>query len=85
MFGILAIFGDVGCSVGPWLAGWVSDLSQKSAQLVAIGAAHNLNPDQLGLKSGLLIAIVFPLMLLTGIFFLKIPKPVPNITNSLDS
>jgi MFS family permease len=85
MFGILAIFGDVGCSVGPWLAGWVSDLSQKSAKLIAIGAVHKLNPEQLGLKSGLLIAIMFPFMLLAGILFLKIPKPVPNISNSLDS
>ncbi|MDY3369153.1 MFS transporter, partial [Zhenhengia yiwuensis] len=42
MFGMLAIFGDIGAAVGPWIAGVVSD---------AVG---------LGLKAGLLVAIVFP-------------------------
>lgn len=79
MFGVLAIFGDVGCSVGPWLAGWVSDLSQSSSKLLAIGTAHHLNPEQLGLKSGLLIAIIFPLLLLAGVLFLRIPKRLPDI------
>ena len=31
MFGILAIFGNLGGSVGPWLTGVVSDLGQRSA------------------------------------------------------
>lgn len=67
MFGILAIFGDLGGSVGPWLAGFVSDQAQRAGKLVALGQANGLNPDQLGLKSGLLIAMVFPLLLLIGI------------------
>lgn len=74
MFGVLAIFGDVGASIGPWLAGLVSDLAQKSAKLVAIGAANNLNPDQVGLKSGLLITMIFPLILFISILFLKKEK-----------
>ena len=31
MFGLLAISGDIGCSVGPWLTGVVSDAMQSSA------------------------------------------------------
>ncbi len=66
MFGMLAIFGDLGGAVGPWLAGWVSDLAQKSSQLVAWGAARGLGMEQLGLKLGLLTTIVFPFLLLLG-------------------
>lgn len=52
MFGMLAIFGDIGAAVGPWIAGVVSD---------AVG---------LGLKAGLLVAIVFPVILVIGVMLL---------------
>ena len=53
MFGILAVFGDIGAAVGPWMAGVVSDV---------VG---------LGLKAGLLVAIIFPIFLVIGILSLK--------------
>jgi fucose permease len=71
MFGMLAIFGDLGASFGPWLAGIVSDLGQKSTKLVAFGQLHNINVEQIGLKTGLLAAIVFPIMLVAGILLIK--------------
>ncbi len=71
MFGLLAVFGDLGASIGPWLAGVISDLAQKSGQLLAFGVANNLNPDQVGLKSGLLFAIIFPLLLFAGTALMK--------------
>jgi MFS family permease len=73
MFGLLAVFGDLGGSVGPWLAGLVSDLAQGSSRIVAFGLAHNLNAEQIGLKSGLLLAIVFPLLLFIGTMLMKEP------------
>ena len=60
MFGFLAVFGDLGGAIGPWLAGFASDLAQNSSKLIAFGTANNLNPEQVGLKSGLLLAIIFP-------------------------
>jgi fucose permease len=71
MFGMLAICGDLGGAIGPWLAGWVSDLAQQSTKLVAFGARNGLGMDQLGLKLGLLAAMVFPLALLIGILLLR--------------
>ncbi len=50
MFALLAVAGDVGCSVGPTLTGMVSSY---------------FNND---LKTGILAAIIFPLLLLTGVF-----------------
>jgi fucose permease len=75
MFGLLAIFGDLGAAIGPWLAGFFADLAQKSQGLVAIGEAYSLNPDQLGLKAGLLTAMIFPLVLLIGVTILKKERP----------
>lgn len=71
MFGALAIFGDVGASIGPWMAGFVSDAAQQSSRLLAWGAASGLHPEQVGLKSGLFVAIVFPLLLVAGVMFLR--------------
>lgn len=71
MFGVLAIMGDLGCSLGPWIAGLVSDLAQTSTNLVRLGAANGLNPEQMGLKSGILIAILFPVMMFAGVSLFK--------------
>lgn len=49
MFGMLAVFGDIGAAVGPWVAGVVSDTTQ------------------FGLKAGLFVAIIFPILLVVGI------------------
>lgn len=71
MFGLLAIFGDLGASLGPWFAGIISDLSQKSTRIVAFWQGYNINMEQIGLKSGLLAAIIFPIMLVVGILLIK--------------
>lgn len=63
MFGILALMGDLGCSIGPWLAGFVSDLTQQSNNILEISAIKDLSPEQFGLKSGILVAIIFPLIM----------------------
>ena len=71
MFGLLAIFGDIGAAVGPWLTGLVSDLAKESQRMLDIGMAYGLNGDQLGLKAGLLTAMIFPFLLLIGIASLR--------------
>lgn len=78
MFGMLAIFGDLGASIGPWFAGIISDLGQKSTKLVTFGQLHNINVEQVGLKTGLLAAIVFPIMLVAGILLIKEENNNPN-------
>lgn len=60
MFGTLAILGDVGCSVGPALFGAVSTA-------VANAAVNSASADQLGLKSGMLVSIIFPLFIVIGV------------------
>ena len=71
MFALLAVMGDIGCAVGPWITGVVSDFVLSLEQMVEFGARNGLDADQLGLKSGLLVAGFFPLILLLGVFLLK--------------
>ncbi len=74
MFGMLAVFGDIGASAGPWIAGLISDLSQKSNVVIAVGQRKGLDLTQLGLKCGLLAATVFPLILFICVLLFKQDK-----------
>jgi len=73
MFGMLAVFGDLGGSLGPWLTGFVSDLSQRRLTPLLTGIVQRSGMDsaQLGLKSGLLVAMVFPVVLLICVVIFK--------------
>jgi nitrate/nitrite transporter NarK len=73
MFGLMAVFGDLGGSVGPWLAGWISDATQRSTRLSAWAGSLSLTGEQLGLKLGLFAAIVFPILMLLGLFLFREP------------
>ena len=66
MFAMLAMFGDLGCSLGPWIAGLVSDMAKR--------ADLPMNP----LKVGLLVSIVFPVLMFC---LLNIPKSVKTSQN----
>ena len=59
MFALLAMGGDLGCSLGPWFTGILSDLS------LHVG----LKPE--GLRFGLLCMTIFPAILLLGLRKIK--------------
>ena len=67
LFSLLALCGDIGCSLGPWLAGMVSDGVQRAGPLLALCARYGQEPQQLGLKAGLLCMLGFPVLLLWGV------------------
>ncbi len=55
LFASLALAGDIGCSLGPWLTGLVSDMVQPYCT--------SGDPEQFGLRMGLMTAIVFPVIM----------------------
>ena len=75
MFAILALGGDIGCSVGPWLTGTVSDavvnLVNNSSGIFKNLLDSGLTPEQLGLRAGFLSAVIFPLLMLIGVVLLS--------------
>lgn len=65
MFGILAMCGDVGCSLGPWFIGLISS---RAADLPAFSqTAQQMGADAFGLKAGLLLAALFPIVMFFGV------------------
>jgi MFS family permease len=71
MFGILAICGDLGCSFGPWLAGKISDNVQATGQTLSLWMNSSLDLEQIGLRSGLLTAILFPTLTAVSLLLFK--------------
>lgn len=53
MFGLLALMGDLGCSMGPGVVGVISGLANDN------------------LKAGLLVAIIFPIVLIAGLMYMR--------------
>ncbi len=67
MFGILAICGDIGCSLGPWITGMISDYFTKNNQILSFWPNRDLDVEQLAIRFGLLVAVIFPLIMLIGL------------------
>lgn len=61
IYAIMAAGGDLGASVGPQLVGVVTDAVAESALGAKLSSLLSLSPDQVGMKLGLLIAMLFPL------------------------
>ena len=70
LFAFLALAGDVGCSLGPWITGKVSDT------YLALNASATSSD---ALRAGLLAACVFPIVMIIGcIIMLFYKKRKPN-------
>ncbi len=61
IYAMMAAGGDLGASVGPQLVGVVTDLAMKSHWAAELAVRWGLTPDQLGMKLGLLVGMLFPL------------------------
>ena len=59
---MMAAGGDLGASVGPQLVGVITDGVAAADWGVALAARLSLQPEQLGMKCGLLVGALFPLV-----------------------
>ena len=65
IYALMAAGGDLGASVGPQLLGVITDGVMGSAHFSNLAQTLNLPPEQLGMKLGMLVGALFPLV---GIF-----------------
>ena len=70
MFSILALFGDVGCSLGSWLCGTISDFSLKFDFVKNYADTLNITYEQIGLKIGIGFTAVFPIIMILILAFM---------------
>ena len=61
-YALMAAGGDLGASVAPQLMGIVVDQVSASSFAADLGASLNLSAEQIGMKAGMLVSSVFPLI-----------------------
>lgn len=71
LFAILAVAGDVGCSIGPWISGVISDIAMSSETAINSASQTGMSIEQISLKSGMLAASIFPIIMIIGIIRMK--------------
>lgn len=62
IYALMAAGGDLGASVGPQLIGIVTDFAIENQKLIELANSLSLAPEQLGMKLGMLVGMLFPLM-----------------------
>lgn len=73
MFALLAFAGDIGCASGPAVVSAVADACASLGDS-AMAFFHAANVESLGLKIGILAAIIFPVAMAAGVKLLKHPE-----------
>ncbi len=61
-YALMAAGGDLGAAISPQLLGIVTDTVSASGFAAELGAALNLSAEQIGLKAGMLVTAIFPLL-----------------------
>ncbi len=61
-YALMAASGDLGASISPQLMGIVIDKVSVTAFAAELGARLNLSAEQIGLKAGMLVTAIFPII-----------------------
>ncbi len=61
IYAMMAAGGDFGASVGPQLVGIVTDFALNNSFVISLANEISLAPEQLGMKIGMIAAMLFPL------------------------
>lgn len=62
VFALMAAGGDLGASVGPQLVGIITDAVIQNPTALRLAESLSLNPEQIGMKAGMLVGMLFPVM-----------------------
>ncbi len=61
-YALMAASGDLGASISPQLLGIVTDVVSASSFAESFSISSNLTPEQIGLKAGMLVISLFPII-----------------------
>ena len=62
LYALMAAGGDLGASVSPQLVGIITDIAIENSALISFAEKVGLTSEQLGIKLGMLVGMVFPLV-----------------------
>lgn len=77
IFALMAAGGDLGASIGPQLIGVITDAALKNPSLLQLANTLSIQPEQLGLKLGMLTGMLFPFFAVF-LFYKIMKKSVKN-------
>lgn len=63
IFSLMAIFGDLGCALGPWFLGLISDLSDITGISKGYADFMGISSNKPGMQLGFLFTAIFPLVM----------------------
>lgn len=81
IYAAMAAGGDLGASVVPQLVGIISDLAIANSTLSALAEKLSLAPDQLGMKLGMLVGMLFPLCAIVLYSFIRRSRKASGFEN----
>jgi MFS family permease len=70
-YALMAAGGDFGGSVSPQILGVVVDKVSESSFALELSNSLSLTPEQIGLKTGMLIASIFPILGIAVLLYIK--------------
>jgi hypothetical protein len=62
IYALMASGGDMGAAVVPQLLGIITDAAAANPALASLAADLGLAPEQLGMRLGMLVGVLFPVM-----------------------
>lgn len=62
VFAMMAAGGDMGAAIVPQLVGSITDAVAANPTMTSLASSFALSPDQLGMKIGMLVGMLFPLI-----------------------
>ena len=74
LFSLLALFGDLGCAVGPWFLGIVSDRSVSGNMADSFAKLFNLTGGLPSVQLGFLFVSIIPLFMFISLLYSKFSK-----------
>ena len=74
MFAVLAMSGDLGCALGPWLTGVISDFSEKGVPTFISLLYNGIETEKIAIKLGVLSGVIFPIITVLALLVLNYKK-----------
>ena len=78
VFAMMAAGGDMGASLGPQLVGIITDTVAASGNALSFAQSLGLTAEQLGMKLGLCVGLLFPLISVFVFLYIWKKKPKTN-------
>ncbi len=82
MFALFAFAGDMGCTFGPMIIGAISDTVINNGNI--LGGFIEGSPETVGMKTGILFAVIFPLVAIFASLILHLQKKKKDKSKSKD-